>query len=192
MSPALARALELHQPNSQRLPQFPTPEEAAAARELNKVRASILDDEWPKKVAAFRSLFSLARHDGAYPHPLLLPRLELHMRLLQEEYLETQDASRALQCATTGAEEAAAFAEWTDGILDLIYVGLGALLEAGFSPQQVNTLMTEVHASNLTKVDDAGAPIYDEGGKVLKGSNYVKADIAALIASFVAEKKDSN
>lgn len=181
MTPAMTRALDLHQPFTGRLPEFPTEEERHAVRTLNKVRASLLDDDWPKKIAAFRSLFSLSQHDQPKPAPLSVTRLALHMRLLEEEFKETRIAANCLEEFPDIEDQAIDFAEWVDGIIDLIYVGLGALLEAGFSPQQVNMLMTEVHASNMTKTDEHGKPIYDEGGKVLKGPNYLKADIAGLI-----------
>jgi hypothetical protein len=189
MTPALQKALDLHQPLATQLPQFPTEEEKAAVRTLNRVRASLLDDDWPKKIAAFRALYSLAQHDREVPGPLSGPRFMLHMRLLAEEWKETVDAVDGLRYVEDPIDEAVCFAEWVDGILDLIYVGIGALCESGFTPQEINLLMTEVHASNLTKVDEHGKPIYDEGGKVLKGEHYVKADIAALIAQIVEARR---
>jgi predicted HAD superfamily Cof-like phosphohydrolase len=71
--------------------------------------------------------------------------------------------------------------ETIDGLLDTIYVAIGWLIELGMTPEQINVCMEEVHASNLTKVDNNGQPIFDDGGKVLKGNNYVKADIPAVL-----------
>ncbi len=170
MTPAIHAALELHPPSTAKLPQFPTDAELAAERELNKTRASILDHSWPAKVAAFRSLYSLARHDNALPDRLCAARELLHRRLLQEEFDET------LLAIT--------YPEQVDGLLDLIYVAIGWLLESGLTPRQVNALMEDVHASNLTKVGDDGKPIYDPEGKVLKGPQHIKAQPELLLQQF--------
>lgn len=164
----MEKALDLHQPTNARRPQFPTEEELEARRILNRNRASLLDDSWPAKVDAFRHLFSLSRFDLPQPGCLPSERNSLHERLLTEEFTETMDAAAACDLEETA-----------DGLLDLIYIALGWLCEMGFSSRQINLMMEEVHASNMTKVDDEGNPIYDSGGKVLKGHNYVKADVLA-------------
>ncbi|MNO13139.1 hypothetical protein D3C76_27650 [compost metagenome] len=41
--------------------------------------------------------------------------------------------------------------------------------------------MKEVNASNFSKFDDEGNPIYNENKKVMKGPNYFKADLAQYL-----------
>lgn len=177
MTPALAKALALHQPKGDIAMTRPTaePEEAEAYRLLNFVRASLLDDDWPKKVYAFRRLYErpINKFFGQIPS---IDRM-LQRRLLTEEFNETLLADAADDLPET-----------VDGLLDLIYIALGWLLQLGLTPPQINELMQEVHASNMTKTDDAGKALLDEGGKVLKGHNYIKADIALLLADMLAER----
>lgn len=172
MTPAMTTALLLHQQQGD-LPRFPSKEDRAAWRRLNRIRASLKDDDWTKKVAAFRGLYDLEKHNRPLPGLLLEPRNQLHLRLLDEELDE-------LKAGVADGN----LPEVIDGILDLIYIALGFALELGFSPAQINLLMEEVHASNLTKVDEDGKPLYDDGGKVLKGPSYRKADIESLITKF--------
>lgn len=166
LTPAASKALDLHIPGETR--------DADLNRRRNFMRASILDDDWPQKIAAFRLLYGLAEYDQPFPQRLSAARETLHRRLLNEEFVETMDAK--------------SLDEIVDGLLDLIYVALGWLAEMGFTHREVNKLMSEVHASNMTKTDAEGNPIYDDGGKVLKGEEYVKADIASLIAAFVTAR----
>jgi predicted HAD superfamily Cof-like phosphohydrolase len=42
-------------------------------------------------------------------------------------------------------------------------------------------LFAEVHASNMSKLGEDGKPIYGPNGKVLKGPNYFKPDIAGIL-----------
>lgn len=176
MTSAMDKAQQLHGMIA-RMPQFPTPEQKAEAQRTNRARASLRHDSWPYKVAAFRTLYGLSQHDLDVPGSMLPePRTALHKRLLNEELVETFEASAEGDLVET-----------VDGILDTIYVALGWLSELGFTPQQVEQLMEEVHASNMTKTDDTGKPVYDAEGKVLKGPNYVKADLALLIGEWAAE-----
>lgn len=140
---------------------------------LNRVRASLLDDDWPKKVFAFHRLYQHPTGNGSI-QPLAAHRTVLRSRLLLEEANETIDAANRGDLL-----------EIIDGCLDTIYVAIGWMLELGLTPEQINMAMEEVHASNMTKVDSTGQPIYDEGGKVLKGDNYVKVNLAAVLGLVV-------
>lgn len=172
MTPALKQALDLHQPVGE-LPigyERGDPDTIAAFRLQNRVRTSLLDDDWPKKVMAFHRLYALPGGDGPI-RPLDPYRKILRERLLSEEVAETNAAS-----------EAGDVVETIDGLLDTIYVAIGWMLELGMTPAQINLAMQEVHASNMTKTDLKGKPIFDEGGKVLKGDNYVKADLQLALS----------
>ena len=174
MTPAMSRALSLHQPVGG-LRAGADAADVAAYRLANKSRASLLTDDWPAKVAAFRGLYQLNQHNNPTIGKLPEDRQQLQLDMLNEEIEELADAF------VTGD-----FAGQVDAILDWIYVGIGCLHEMGFSAEQINLLMEEVHASNLTKTDDRGQPVFSETGKVLKGDNYVQADIAGLIREMQA------
>ncbi len=54
---------------------------------------------------------------------------------------------------------------------DLLYVLLGTFVSLGLGDQLIEAF-ERVHRSNMSKLDEAGRPIYREDGKVLKGPNY--------------------
>lgn len=177
LTPTIHKALDLHQP----APYRPFADPSPAERRANLIRSSILDDNWPRKVAAFRALFSLNQHDhtGAAFGSVLRPdRTALHQKLLHEEFTEV----------CVGADNGS-LSETVDGLLDLIYVALGWLSELGFTPEEQLALMQEVHASNLTKTDDKGLPVFSPTGKVLKGDNYLRADIEGLLARMTEARR---
>lgn len=171
LTPAMNKAQELHPPRT--LPKQNawenTQDAVDAFAALNRIRTSITDDNWPKKVLAFHRLYGVPGGEGPIKQ-LDAYRRVLRRRLLEEEVKETIEA-----------DEAGDLIEVVDGLLDTIYVAIGWLLELGLTPLEINLAMEEVHASNMTKVDNEGKPVFDEGGKVLKGDNYVKADIALVL-----------
>lgn len=69
-------------------------------------------------------------------------------------------------------------AEVVDALGDIVYVCYGMALEMGYD---LRAVIEEIHASNLTKLGDDGKPIIRDDGKVLKGPNYVKPNIAAAL-----------
>lgn len=68
--------------------------------------------------------------------------------------------------------------EIADALGDLVYVIYGFALEMGYD---LRAVIKEIHASNMTKLGEDGKPIYREDGKVLKGPNYVKPNIPAVL-----------
>lgn len=171
LTPAMDKAQELHPART--LPKHNPWENSQDASEafqvLNRIRISLLDDDWPKKVLAFHRLYGMPGGDG--PIRQLDPyRRVLRRRLLAEEVRETNEA-----------DERGDLVETIDGLLDTIYVAIGWMLELGMTPQDINLAMEEIHASNMTKVDDNGKPVFDDGGKVLKGDNYVRADLRLVL-----------
>lgn len=64
-------------------------------------------------------------------------------------------------------------------IADNIYVLYGSGWSLGID---VDAAVAEVHASNMSKLDDDGNPIYREDGKVMKGPNFRPPDMTAAIA----------
>lgn len=171
LSRAMSKAQDLHPVRS--LPKMNawdnTQDDIDAFHAANRVRASLTNDSWPHKVHAFHRLFKMPGGTGPIA-PLNSIRQVLRTRLRHEENRETDEAAAKYDVV-----------EHVDGLLDLIYVCLGELLELGLTPDEINLAMEEVHASNMTKVDASGNPVYDDGGKVLKGDNYVPCDLCLVL-----------
>lgn len=99
---------------------------------------------------------------------------QLRINLLQEELDELKEALQSDDMQET-----------LDALIDLQYVLDGAFLSFGM--QEVKqAAFEEVHRSNMSKLGEDGKPIRRESdGKVMKGPNYFKPDIA----QFIEEKK---
>ena len=95
---------------------------------------------------------------------------KLRVNLLAEEVEELQEAL-----------EAGDLVEVLDALTDIQYVLDGAYLSFGL--QHVKTAaFEEVQRSNMSKLGEDGKPIVrTEDGKILKGPNYFKPDIAQFI-----------
>lgn len=137
---------------------------------LNRIRASLTNDSWPHKVHAFHRLYKVPVGTQGKLQQISSIRRVLRRRLVTEEVRETFDADLQSDLIET-----------VDGLLDTIYVCLGWMLELGLTPDEINLCMEEVHASNMTKVDASGKPVYDDGGKVLKGDNYVPPNLRHVL-----------
>lgn len=90
---------------------------------------------------------------------------ELRASLIEEEARETIDAIKAGDLV--GA---------VDGVIDLIYVALGALVAWGVS--DADPLFAEVHLTNMAK---EGGPMRSDG-KILKPDGWMPPRIAELLA----------
>lgn len=94
----------------------------------------------------------------------------MHLReeLIAEEYYEVIDELMQPQLDP---------AALTKELVDLLYVVYGCAVTFGLP---IDEVFERVHRSNMSKLDDNGKPIYREDGKVLKGPNYKKPDLADL------------
>ena len=68
--------------------------------------------------------------------------------------------------------------EVADALTDLLYVVYGAGHAFGIN---LDKCFDEVQSSNMSKLGEDGKPIYNEGGKVMKGPNYFKPDLSKYI-----------
>ena len=84
--------------------------------------------------------------------------------LIKEEYAEVLSA--------TDAEN------MVKELADLVYVTFGMAAKFGWD---LDEAIRRVHASNMSKLDDDGSPIYREDGKVLKGPNYEEPNLKDLV-----------
>ena len=68
--------------------------------------------------------------------------------------------------------------EVADALTDILYVTYGAGHAFGIN---LDKCFEEVQNSNMSKLDAAGKPIYNDVGKVMKGPNYFKPDLSKFI-----------
>lgn len=171
MTPALRKALELHPPAmgaGAALMSTLAEDEIAERTKRNRIRESLTTEEWGKKLIAFFEFFGQPR--AAELGKLSAAQELLEGTLLIEESKETIEAAKREDLV-----------EVVDGLLDTIYVSLHWLVALGLNSQQINILMDEVHASNMTKADDDGQALVREDGKILKGANFIPPAIRTLL-----------
>ena len=70
--------------------------------------------------------------------------------------------------------------EIADALGDILYILCGTILKHGLQ-DKIEEVFKEIQASNMSKLDENGKPIYREDGKVLKGSLYFKPNIAKIL-----------
>ena len=68
--------------------------------------------------------------------------------------------------------------EVADALTDILYVTYGAGHAFGLN---LDKCFDEVQNSNMSKLDENGKPIYNEDGKVMKGTKYFKPDLSKFI-----------
>jgi len=71
--------------------------------------------------------------------------------------------------------------EVADALGDMLYILCGTMITHGMQ-DKIEDVFREIQRSNLSKLGADGQPIYREDGKVMKGPNYFKPDIAAILA----------
>lgn len=111
-----------------------------------------------------------------------LKRLELRMKLIEEEAAEFYGASvGCVLAARSGDAEAQRrfMTEMIDGIADLLIVVVGTAVTFGIP---LATAFERVHLSNLSKLGEDGKPIYRDDGKILKGPNFFPPALAGLVS----------
>ena len=92
---------------------------------------------------------------------------KLRLDLIEEELSELKEAMKNNDLL-----------EVADALTDILYVTYGAGHAFGIN---LDKCFEEVQNSNMSKLDAAGEPIYNDTGKVLKGPNYFKPDLSKFI-----------
>ena len=92
---------------------------------------------------------------------------QLRIDLIKEELQELQEAIKNNDLKET-----------VDALTDILYVTYGAGHAFGVN---LDECFDEVQRSNMSKLDENGKPIYNDAGKVMKGSNYFKPDLSKFI-----------
>ena len=70
--------------------------------------------------------------------------------------------------------------EVSDALGDMLYSLCGTIIEHGMQ-DKIEEVFNEIQNSNMSKLGEDGKPIYREDGKVLKGPNYFKPNIAKIL-----------
>tara|TARA_B100000886_G_scaffold44275_1_gene27157 strand:+ start:1350 stop:1721 length:372 start_codon:yes stop_codon:yes gene_type:complete len=89
--------------------------------------------------------------------------IKLRVDLIEEELEELKEAISKKDLPET-----------IDALTDILYVTYGAGHAFGVD---LDKCFQEVQNSNMSKLDDAGKPIFNENGKVMKGPNYFKPNL---------------
>ena len=93
--------------------------------------------------------------------------VKLRYDLIKEELNELQNAIK-----TKDLKEIA------DALTDILYVTYGAGHAYGID---LDKCFSEVQKSNMSKLGEDGKPIYNEKGKVMKGSKYFEPNLRQFI-----------
>lgn len=121
------------------------------------------------KVAEFHNAFG--QDNGSYPRPLSKEDYELRHKLMAEEndeYLEGCEKNSLIEIA--------------DALGDQLYILCGTILRHGMQ-NIIEEVFDEIQASNMSKLGDDGNAILREDGKILKGPNYFKPNIAKFLGT---------
>jgi len=70
--------------------------------------------------------------------------------------------------------------EVADALGDMLYILCGTIIEHGMQ-DKIEEVFNEIQRSNMSKLGADGKPIYREDGKVLKGPDYFKPNIRAIL-----------
>ena len=89
-----------------------------------------------------------------------------------EEYLEAALAGDAVEIA--------------DALGDQLYSLCGTILSHGMQ-HVIEEVFMEIQSSNMSKLGADGQPIYREDGKVMKGPDYFRPNIAAVLTGDIVE-----
>ena len=117
-------------------------------------------------VGGFHQAFGLPR--ASLPNVDIPADLaKLRVDLLREEVGEFADATAARNIVGIA-----------DALADILYVAYGAAITYGID---LDTVLREVHSSNMSKLDEHGRPCYRADGKVLKSARYTPPDISKVL-----------
>ena len=121
-----------------------------------------------KDVHAFHTAFGLGIQNtptAGLPEAKNMLRYNL-MKEENEEYLEAAKNGDLVEVA--------------DALGDMLYILCGTILEHGMQ-EKIDEVFSEIQRSNMSKLGADGKPIYRADGKVLKGPNYFKPNIADIL-----------
>lgn len=128
-----------------------------------------------EQVREFHQAFGLPAPAGLQ-HEIHADQADFRARLIEEECDEAVDELRwFIEREGPGGSVSRLAKE----LADLAYVVYGAAVTFGID---LDSVIAEVHRSNMTKLGEDGKPIYREDGKVLKGPSYEQANVEKVLA----------
>jgi predicted HAD superfamily Cof-like phosphohydrolase len=104
--------------------------------------------------------------------------------MIKEELFEYRDSfysydifdnSGKYECERTVVDKV----EQADAIGDMLYLLFGAVIDSGLE-DKIEEILDEIHRSNMSKIED-GVVLRRADGKILKGKNYFKPNIKAIL-----------
>ncbi len=119
-------------------------------------------------VKAFHTAFKIGHKENPIAD-LGINKNTLRFNLMKEEneeYLEAANNNDLVEVA--------------DALGDMLYILCGTIIEHGMQ-HKIEEVFEEIQRSNMSKLGENGQPIYREDGKVLKGPNYFKPNIDAIL-----------
>jgi len=119
-----------------------------------------------EQVAEFHRIYGLPHR----PQPTAdigAGQAALRQALIDEEVGELREAAADLDIV-----------EIADALADIVYVAYGTAHVYGID---LDAVITEVHRSNMTKLDADGRPIRRADGKILKGPGYEPPNVAKIL-----------
>ncbi len=149
-----------------------------------------LDPSQPAElVAQFHRTYSVPnRLASGLPPTLNYPRLNMRMGLIAEEFAELvgavygptarQRVESAFTEAVSTDKNTRDVVEAADALADLVYVIYGMAIESGIN---LDAVLAEVQASNLSKLMPDGTVKLREDGKVMKGPDFFPPNIARAL-----------
>lgn len=104
------------------------------------------------------------------------PTVDLDLKDFQLRFdLMKEENEEYLEAAKKGD-----LVEVADALGDMMYILFGTIMKHGMQHKIVE-VFEEIQQSNMSKLGEDGQPIYREDGKVLKGPNYFRPDIASIL-----------
>lgn len=94
-------------------------------------------------------------------------QIDLRLSLIEEEVGELREAALAGDLVGIA-----------DALADIIYVAYGTAHVYGI---ELDSVLDEVHASNMTKLGADGRPVRRSDGKILKGPDYRPPDVKSIL-----------
>jgi predicted HAD superfamily Cof-like phosphohydrolase len=70
--------------------------------------------------------------------------------------------------------------EIADALGDMLYILFGTALKHGLQ-HKLEAVFDEIHRSNMSKLDENGAPVVRADGKILKSTLYTPPNIKAVL-----------
>jgi predicted HAD superfamily Cof-like phosphohydrolase len=129
----------------------------------------------PTNVTNYENSTRQFRKAYRLPTSLTPGSLNLQQTLIAEEYAELNEAFCELRKDISNKQ---AREHMLKELTDLLYVI--HQMAAAFD-WDICSAFNRVHASNMSKLDENGDPIYREDGKILKGPNYFLPQLIDLV-----------